>query len=179
MSGRLLVKRYALALYEVAEAENQLDAIETDILSLVELMQEVEIKAFCLKGSLSRNSIKLFMELGLLPVMKNQLMKNFLMTVLDNGRQALLPFLHDAFFEVKDIKNGITSVLIEFAFEPDKKILEHIKAKMTKKLACDVNIHYQVDSDALKGFRIFWNNRLIDRTAKGRIRQLRQALLRT
>ena len=179
MSGRLLVKRYALALYEVAEVKNQLQEIETDILSLVELMQEKEIRAFCLKGSLSRNSVKLFMELGLLPVMKNQLMKNFLMTVIENGRQALLPFLYDAFFEVKDIKNGITSVLVEFAFEPDKKILEHLKAKMTKKLASDVNLRYQVDKDALKGFRVFWNNRLIDRTAKGRIRQLRQALLKT
>ena len=179
MSGRLLVKRYALALYEAAEAENQLEEIEDDILSLVDLMQVKEIKAFCLKDSHSNKSLKLFMELGLLPVMKNQLMKNFLTTVIDNGRQALLPFLHDAFIEVKDIKNGVTSVLIEFAFEPDKKILEHLKEKMTKKLACDVNLHYQVDKDALKGFRVFWNNRLIDRTAKGRMRQLRHALLKT
>ena len=179
MSGRLIVKRYALALYEVAEGENQLHEIETDILSLQELMQTDEIRAFCLKDSHSKKSLKLFMELALLPVVKNQLMKNFLMTVIENERQALLPFLYDAFFEVKNNRNGITPVFVEFAFEPDSKILENLKVKMTKKLAGDVELHYQVDKDALKGFRIFWNNRLIDRTAKGRIRQLRQALLKT
>jgi F-type H+-transporting ATPase subunit delta len=177
MSGRLLVKRYALALYEAAEEKNQLDEIEADILSLAELMKVPEIRDYCLKVSVSSKAVGQFIKLGLLPVIKNDLMCNFLMTVRYNSRQALLPFLEEAFFEVKDSKCGITPVLVEFACEPDTAILELIKIKMSKKLGCPINLSYKIDKGALKGFRCFWKNHLIDRTARGRIRQLRHALL--
>ena len=177
MSGRLVTKRYAQALYEVAEEKGVMADVEADIAFIDTLMSNREIRNFCLKSSSSDNARREFAKIALYPHLTSELTKSFVRTVIENGREALFPFLNEAFQEISDAKEGIVTVIAEFAEKADKKLTDEIKTKMEKRLGCGIKIKEEINTDIIKGFRLMWNGRLIDDSVAGKVRKLRTALL--
>ena len=176
MSGMMVTKRYALALYEVAESADKLDEVRKDIQFIASLMKEQQIRDFCRRTSSTPESRTEFMKIAILPYISSELTANFIKTVVKNSREDLLPLLPEAFREISDKKNGIVTVQADFAAEPDPGIVEKIKNKMHKRLGCEVRISTAVRPEIIKGFRIIWQNMLVDCSIAGRVRQMRQIL---
>jgi F-type H+-transporting ATPase subunit delta len=178
MSGRRVVYRYAEALYEVAEEAGALPEIDSDVAGISKIMSEPAIKDFCLRASSSAESRKLFLQTAVLPFISSDLMKNFIDTVRENNREALLPYLPEVYHEICNEHKKIITVTAEFASEPNEKVLAVLEKKLKKRLNCDIELVVRVNESLIQGFRVIWKNRLLDRSAAGQLRQLRKVLLK-
>ena len=176
MNGIRVAKRYAKALLEAAEATGGLDAVVEDVKFIASVMSVDEIRAFCVKPSLSREAARKFADTALAPGLKSDVSKRFVDAVLENDRLALLPLFGEAFEDEVDARNGVVKVDAVFASSPDSVLLDGLKTKMSERTKGDVRLESRVDERLIKGFRLIWNNRLLDRSVAGGIRGMRLAL---
>lgn len=177
MNGQNLTKRYARALYEVSESEGDTN-VAKDVAYISGLMENREIRNFCIKDTFSAKSRREFAEIAIFPGMKSKLSGNFVNTVLKNDRIGIFPFLAEAFREIDDEYKGVTTVFAEFANTPEADIVKQIVKKMESKIVRQIRVEMSIKPELLKGFRVIWNNRLIDNSFVGRLRSLRKVLLK-
>jgi F-type H+-transporting ATPase subunit delta len=178
MNGTRVAKRYAKALHEAAESAGDLEAVAKDVRFVAALMELREIRAFCSRPSLSRDAARKFAETALFPGIRSEKTLNFVKTVLANGRLAVLPLLSEAFEEILVAKSGVVAVEAVFASEPDAELLKEIATKMRTRVGGEVKVRTRLDGRLIKGFRLLWNSRLIDRSVAGGVRDMRLALKR-
>jgi F0F1-type ATP synthase delta subunit len=91
---------------------------------------------------------------------------------------AVLPLLSEAFEEILVAKSGVVAVEAVFASEPDAELLKEIATKMRTRVGGEVKVRTRLDGRLIKGFRLLWNSRLIDRSVAGGVRDMRLALKR-
>ncbi len=176
MSGTRVAKRYARALLEAAEAAGELATVVEDVKFIASVMSLDEICDFCVRPSLSREVAREFVGTAFEPRLKSAVSKRFLEAVLENDRLALLPLFGEAFEVEVDTRNGVVKVDAVFASSPDSALLDRLKAKMGERAKGDIRLEFRVDERLIKGFRLIWNNRLLDRSVAGGIRGMRLAL---
>jgi len=178
MSGRKVARRYAKALYEVAEKTDNLDEVGNDIKILAEILSEPRIRDFCLRSSASPENRSLFLATAITPYMHTRLVKNFINTVRDNSREALIAFFPAVYNEIENEHKGIITVYAEFASEPSEHILFMLKKQISKRLNSEIQLIGARNEKLLHGFRIIWQNQMLDRSAAGRLRELKKVLLK-
>lgn len=179
MSTLSVIKRYALALYEVAEEKGELAAVSSDILFVNKLVRESdEIRSFVARKELSNQAMDTFAQTALYPHL-SPLTADFIRTVVRNRRLAILPYLHEAFTDLQDVKQGRVKVVFETAQEPEHELVESVKQKLSERLAKDPVVEVVHEPKLLKGFRLIWENRLIDMSLAGRVRALRKIMKRS
>ena len=177
-NGIKVVKRYALALYEVARSADCLDEVKKDVDFIDSLMASSEIRKFCLRESISPKDQMEFAKLAIIPYLDTVIGTNFIRTVVKNGRLAILPLLNEAFVEISNKQKGITVLDAEFANDPDQSLIEKIKERFDQKIPGQIRLEVKINPELIKGFRLIWNNRLIDNSIAGRLRQLRTTIMK-
>ncbi len=176
MSGRLVVKRYVKALYETAKAEDKLNVIKADMIVLDKILNEApSIRQYCLK---THSGIKIeldFVKTAFVPYI-NELTARLLITAVENGRIAAIPFMTVAYNLLLEEKGLRAEVLIESAQELSPEIVEKIKTKMAERTGTKITYKTKIIPGILGGFRIIWQNKIIDLSALGRLKKVRQLL---
>lgn len=175
MSGRKVVKRYVTALILAAEEADLLDAVEADIRILAEIMEEPEIRAFCLRTGNSRKTGTAFIRTAFLPYV-GEYTRRFVTLLVENGRIAALPFAGEAFDEIIQERKGTVTVLLETPREADPELVKQVKEGMEERLGKTVNMKKAIVPILLGGFRIIRENRMIDRSVRGRLKKMRMLL---
>ena len=173
MSGRAVVLRYAKALYEVASEKRLIGTVAEDLLTIKEIMgQAGAIRAYCLKLHANRAREMLFVDTAFIPYV-SPTTGAMLKIAVRNGRLAALPYLAEAFQQIRDAASGTTEVIFESARVTEENQQRVVKAKMEARLGQKIRLNSVVAPGLLGGFRILWNNRLIDMSAAGRLKRLR------
>lgn len=176
MSGRLVVKRYVKALYEIAESEGLSDIIENDMSVLDKILIEApSIRQYCQKRHASVSSEIDFINTAFVPYVEEYTART-LVTAVENGRLAAIPLIPSAFKLLMEEKGDKTEVLVESAVELEPEIMEKIKIKMGKRTGKKIILKTEIIPEILGGFRIFWQNKIIDMSAQGRLKKIRQLL---
>ena len=178
MSGLFVAKRYAAALYEAALMKGQLDDVVKDIDTIDSLLNQADsLKQFCRRSGIGQKAAREFVNISFVPYVC-QTTVSFLKLIVENERLALLVLLREAFEEISDKKENRVRVNIELTEDPDDKFLGAVSRQMESRQKKEVLIKWSINKKLIKGFRIFWENRLIDRSAAGRLRKIRTILKR-
>jgi len=176
MSGRLVVKRYVKALYEIAEAEEKIDSIEKDMEVLDKILNaEPSIRQYCFKGHSSESTEIDFVKTAFIPYI-GEYTSRTLVTAVENRRLASIPLMPDAFKLLLEEKGDKTEVLVESAIKLEPEVMEKIKINMGKRAGTKIILKTKIVPKILGGFRISWQNKIIDMSAIGRLKNLRQLL---
>jgi len=96
--------------------------------------------------------------------------------MLQNHREQGIPLLPAAFRQVKRSEEGIVEVLVESASPLSEATLDILKGKILPRCGTKIQLSRQVNPSLLGGFRISWNNRVLDSSLQGRIRDLRSKI---
>lgn len=176
MNGRLVPLRYARALYEAAREQNALDAVMRDIAALEEIFRKApQIKQYCQSPHRERKDELAFIDLAFFPYV-GKLTQAMLKLAVENGRLATLPFISMAFAAIADKDSGIVMVSLETAHEVDEDFIRQITARMEKRLSKKVRLEKRIVPEILGGFRLLWQNRILDLSAAGRLKNIRSSL---
>jgi F-type H+-transporting ATPase subunit delta len=176
VNGVFVARRYARALYEAAESRGELESAATDMEAVERIMTEVPgVRGYCLEPHAGRAEELRFVETALLPYLE-AMAAEMVRTAVRNGRIAALPFIPEAFREIRERASGTVRVLLETAHEPGPELLRRIGRRMEERLGRPVSVESAVDAGLLAGIRVSWDHRVIDLSAAGRLRGLRARL---
>ncbi len=175
MNGELVVKRYAKALFETARKHDKLDLISKDIKTLSEILSEEEIRSFCLKEGTDQRVKQEFADTAFVPYISD-FTGRLVALMVKNGRMEALPFLESAFREIESESKNFVPVTLETAESGSDLLYKLVEEKMSRRLGKNIILSTVLKPGIIGGFRIVWQNRIIDMSDRGKIKKLKALL---
>jgi F-type H+-transporting ATPase subunit delta len=102
--------------------------------------------------------------------------KNFLRTVIENGRLAVMPEIAAQFRAMKNAQGGSSDAVVYSAFAIDGAALSDLTATLEKRFNRKLNVAVQLQPDLIGGIRVVVGDEVLDTSVKARLEQMKVAL---
>jgi len=102
--------------------------------------------------------------------------KNFLRTVIENGRLNALPEMAAQFRALKNAQGGSSDAVVYSAFPIDGAALANVAATLEKRFDRKLNVKVELDADLIGGIRVVVGDEVLDTSVKARLEQMKVAL---
>jgi F-type H+-transporting ATPase subunit delta len=171
-----IARRYARALHETARETGQLAEVERDLAWLSGLLLDLpEVLAWCRAGHSHAAAALPFVRTAFLPSV-GTLTARTLLAAAEHGRLEVVPLLPAAFEAASVAAGGPVRIRLETAHTPEPELLSRLSNSWALRTGRPVVFTAAVVPELVGGFRLLWNDRLLDRSARGRLRALRSRL---
>ncbi|MDL2338451.1 MAG: F0F1 ATP synthase subunit delta [Pseudomonadota bacterium] len=169
-----LARPYAEALFDVA-AQGDVRAVSQQIDALAAIADNAQLRQFAASPKVSAEQV---FEL-IASIVKTPLstpMKNFLGTVIDNGRLTVLPEIASQFHALANAGAGISDATVFSAFPIEAAQLTDVVAALEKHFARKLNVTVELEPALIGGIRVVVGDEVMDISVKARLEQMRVAL---
>ena len=102
--------------------------------------------------------------------------KNFLRTVIDNGRLNALPEVAAQFRALVNRRNGSSDAVVFSAFPMDSSALSEVSAALEKRFGRKLNLAVQQDESLIGGIRVVVGDEVLDTSVKASLEQMKAVL---
>jgi F-type H+-transporting ATPase subunit delta len=103
--------------------------------------------------------------------------KNFLRTVIENGRISVLPEIAAQFRVLKNAKSGSSDATVYSAFPLDGPALADLAATLEKRFGRKLNLKVEQEPALIGGVRVVVGDEVLDTSVKARLEQMKVALI--
>lgn len=103
--------------------------------------------------------------------------KNFLRTVIDNGRINALPEVASQFRALVNRRNGSSDAVVYSAFPMDSAALSEVSAALEKRFGRKLNLKVELEPALIGGVRVVVGDEVLDTSVKARLEQMKVALI--
>lgn len=170
-------RRYAAALFSTAQKENTLATIETDLATVLDLMQKTPAlsglwESQVMPGGRKRDLISKVFESTVAP-----LTLSFLRLLIDKRREEILAPVRDEFHRLSDVANHLLRVEATFAVQPTPAETQSLVQSLEKRTGEHVELKVLVDPGILGGVVVRMNDNILDGSVRGTLERLREQLL--
>jgi F-type H+-transporting ATPase subunit delta len=107
----------------------------------------------------------------------NDQAKNFLRTVIENGRLNALPEVAAQFQVLKNAATGSADAVVHSAFAIEGAALADLSALLEKRFGRRLNVRVVQDAALIGGVRVVVGDEVLDTSVKARLEQMKQALV--
>lgn len=176
MPSGVAARRYAQAVFEMADQAGTLDRWERDLRRLADAFGDPAVAAFFAspkapseqKHTLARN---------LLGPEAEPLVLNLAGLLIERGRVALLPQLYAAFEELLLARRGIALGDVTTAIPLNDEERAAVRQRLKALLGKEVQVRAHVDPEIIGGIIVRVGDQLIDGSVISRLRALRERLV--
>ena len=105
-----------------------------------------------------------------------EMARNFLRTVIDNGRLNALPEVAAQFRALVNRRNGSSDAIVYSAYPMDEAALSDVGAALEKRFGRKLNLVVQQDATLIGGIRVVVGDEVLDTSVKARLEQMKAAL---
>jgi F-type H+-transporting ATPase subunit delta len=105
-----------------------------------------------------------------------EMAKNFLRTVIDNGRLSAVPEIAEQFTVLMNAQGGSSDAVVYSAFAIDSAALADLAVTLEKRFARKLNVSVQLQPDLIGGIRVVVGDEVLDSSVKARLEQMKVAL---
>jgi F-type H+-transporting ATPase subunit delta len=102
--------------------------------------------------------------------------KNFLRTVIENGRLGALPEIAHQFRALKNAQSGSSDAVVYSAFPIDGNALVEVAAMLEKRFGRKLNASVVLQPELIGGIRVVVGDEVLDTSVKARLEQMKIAL---
>jgi F-type H+-transporting ATPase subunit delta len=102
--------------------------------------------------------------------------RNFLRTVIDNGRLAALPAIAGQFRAMMNAQTGSSDATVYSAFPIAAEQLGEVAQALEKRFGRRLNLTVQQDPSLIGGIRVVVGDEVLDTSVKARLEQMKVAL---
>jgi len=113
---------------------------------------------------------------GVAQVALPEMAKNFLKTVIENGRLGVLPEIASQFRALKNAQSGSSDAVIYSAFEIDSAALADLSVTLEKRFNRKLNLSVVLQSELIGGIRVVVGDEVLDSSVKARLERMKVAL---
>ncbi|MFL6648353.1 MAG: F0F1 ATP synthase subunit delta [Sulfurifustaceae bacterium] len=169
-----LARPYAEAVFALARDENALAGWEGALARMALIAQDPRVHDVIGNPKIGPDQLaQLFIDVtgGL-----SDSQKNFVRTLVDNERLAVLPEIHTLFVELKNRHEGVKQAHITSAFPLDDAALKQLVAELEPRFKCRLEATVDIDPELIGGVRIAVGDEVIDASVRGRLATMAAAL---
>ena len=102
--------------------------------------------------------------------------KNFLRTVIGNGRLSVLPEIAAQFHALKNAQSGSSDAVVYSAFPIDAGALAEVAVMLEKRFGRKLNPSVVLQPELVGGIRVVVGDEVLDTSVKARLEQMKVAL---
>jgi len=102
--------------------------------------------------------------------------RNFLRTVIENGRLNALPEIATQFRALKNAQSGSSDALVYSAFAIDAQALPEVAVMLEKRFGRKLNVSVVLQPELIGGIRVVVGDEVLDTSVKARLEQMKVAL---
>jgi F-type H+-transporting ATPase subunit delta len=173
----VLARRYAGALYDLAEAQKQLDVVASDLRTLRTLTHEnAEFRLLIRNPHIARSHLVNAVQLIAATARWSQLTSNFVALVAQNRRLQQLSYICDAFLAQLAARRGEYMVDVRAAHVLTSSQQEQLSAQLRVLTGGHVHMTIVEDKSLLGGITVKIGSRLIDASIKSKLAKLERQL---
>lgn len=103
--------------------------------------------------------------------------KNFLRTVIENGRLSVLPEIAAQFRVLKNAQSGSSDATVYSAFPLEGQALADLAATLEKRFGRKLNLKVELEPALIGGVRVVVGDEVLDTSVKARLEQMKVALI--
>jgi F-type H+-transporting ATPase subunit delta len=167
---------YARALYEAAQAEGRVEAVQRDLASFAAAVEgSPELAAFLTNPQLDP-TLKADV-LAELTEGSDELVRNFLRLAAAKGRAGEIPVMRDELQALVDRAQGRVTVELTTAFELSDEEASGLIAQIEQASGRTVEATRSVDPDLIGGMILQAGSLRVDASVRGRLERLRRELV--
>ena len=171
--------RYSLALYELAEDSNLLSKIETNSVSILNLIgTSVDFNNLIKDPTVSRNELinainKIFDYLEI-----ENLLKNFTNFLVIKRRFFFIEQILNNFIEICSEKRGELKTEIRSAKNLSNDEINNIKDELSKYFTSKIKLDYKYDESLIGGLIVQVGSTMIDTSIKNKLQQIENKMMK-
>jgi F-type H+-transporting ATPase subunit delta len=169
-----IARPYAEALYKASGAELAATAVWLDELAVIAVDDQLLQFADSPKVTVAQTFDVIA---GVVKTALPEKAKNFLRTVLDNGRLSVLPEIASQFRALKNAQTGSSDAMVYSAFALDAAALAELAVTLEKRFGRKLNVLLEVEPALIGGVRVVVGDEVLDTSVKARLEQMKVALV--
>jgi F-type H+-transporting ATPase subunit delta len=169
-----IARPYAEALFQVAK-QNDLAAWGQQLDALAQVAQDADLRQFADHPKADGQQVVAVMTAAA----KQDLvpgLRNFLQTVVENGRLAALPEIVAQYHVLANAASGVSDAQIFSAYEISDAQLAELKATLEQRFGRKLEAHVQVEPGLIGGVRVVVGDEVLDTSVKARLERMKVAL---
>ncbi|MBT3237897.1 MAG: F0F1 ATP synthase subunit delta [Rhodospirillaceae bacterium] len=173
-----LAGRYAIALFESAENDKQLDAISGDLDGLSSMIAESEDlrRLFASPAFSVEDKSKAVLAVAEAAGMQD-LTRNFIGVVSENRRLADMDDIIESFRQMMARHRGEATVDVTSATELSDSQVKTLSEQLKKAVGSSVTVNTVVEPELLGGLIVKVGSRMVDSSLRSKLQQLRLAMI--
>ena len=172
-----LARRYAAALYTLAEEQNRVAAIAESMMALKQAINHNDDLHNALnEQNIDPKQLSAALQQIAQDADASPLLVNFLGVIAEERRAVLLPLIAQEVIRLHDKHIGKTTVLVTTALPMSQDQQTKLAHKLAKDIGGTVTLNIHEDSDLLGGFILQWGSNWIDASLRGRLQSMKQHL---
>jgi F-type H+-transporting ATPase subunit delta len=168
-----IARPYAEALFKAARAD--LNGAAAWVEELAVIAGDAGLQQFAGNPKVTTNQVFDLIS-GIAKTALPEQAKNFLRTVIDNGRLSALPEIAAQFRALKNAQGGSSDAVVYSAFPVDGAALADVSAALEKRFGRKLNVKVELDADLIGGIRVVVGDEVLDTSVKARLEQMKVAL---
>lgn len=170
-----VARPYAEAVFRLAKESNTLPLWSDVLANLANIANCKDALDVVANPKCSATQVQELL-VGLLGVDANAEVKNFLATVIENGRFTTLPAVAALFEELKAADEGVAQAHIESAFAVTDAQLAELTATLNQQLKRKITADVTVNPDLIGGVKVTIGDLVIDASVRGKLTALATSL---
>ncbi len=175
MRIKLLSKRYAQALFDLAIEFNVLEKVSSDLKLVGTVFKENRE----LRVIIANPVIDTYKKINILNMIfeKNiqELSMKFLRLITNKGREQYIPYICDTFDEIYLEYKNILSVNFTTAQKADKKVLDDISSKLKEVTSMNIDLTEKINEDIIGGFVVNFQDYQYDASIINQLSKLKKS----
>ncbi|MEY4426769.1 MAG: hypothetical protein RL535_1067 [Pseudomonadota bacterium] len=168
-----IARPYAEALFKATSKDLNGAAVWVDALSAV--AQNAQLQQFADSPKASTDQV-FDLIAGVAKVDLPDAAKNFLRTVIENGRLSALPEMAAQFRALKNAQTGSFDAVVNSAFPIDAAALADLAVILEKQFKRKLNLSVVLQPELIGGIRVVVGDEVLDTSVKARLEQMKVAL---
>ena len=177
ISDQEIVKRYSIALYELALEEKKHKILLEDLQKIKKLIEENRyFNKLLFSPTISSSSYKEILNSIFDKLKLDVITKNFLFLLSFNKRLMLLEKINDYFINVLSKDKNILNVNITLPEKISKQEIEKIQKKLELKIKNKTKLNFIEDKNIISGFIIKLGSRMLDYSLKTKLDKIEDSL---
>ena len=168
-----IARPYAEALFKAASSD--LTAAAVWVEALRDIAKNPQLQQFADNPKTSAEQVFEVIA-GVAQVALPEMAKNFLRTVIENGRLSALPEIAEQFQVMKNAQGGSSDAVVYSAFAMDGPALAELASTLEARFDRKLNLSVQLQPELIGGIRVVVGDEVLDSSVKARLEQMKIAL---
>ncbi len=171
--------RYSLALYELAVEANVLSQIETNVLSIINLIEKSnDFKNLIKDPTVSQNDLSNVIDKIFDYLKIENLLKNFTNFLVIKRRFFFVEQILKNFIEICSEKRGELNTEIKSAKNLSNDAINKIKDELSKHFTSKIKLNYKYDESLIGGLIVQVGSMMIDTSIKNKLQQIENKMMK-